>query len=159
MESKIFPTHAIIWKMFYCSCQGFPNSSVGKESACNAGDSSSIPRSGRFAGKGIGYLLQYSWVSLVAQPAKNPPAMQETWVRSLGWKIPCRRERLSTPVFWPGESHGLYSSWGHKDLDTTKWLSLSAKSFCKGPENIYLGPYVTATESCHCSKKAITDNM
>ena len=57
--------------MFYCSGQGFPNSSVGKESACNAGDSRSIPGSGRFAGKGIGYLLQYSWVFLVAQPVKN----------------------------------------------------------------------------------------
>ena len=60
--------------------RGFPGSSVGKESACNAGDPSSIPGSGRSAGKGIGYPLQYSWASLVAQLIKNPPAMQETWV-------------------------------------------------------------------------------
>ena len=60
--------------------RGFPGSSVGKESACNAGDPSSIPGSGRSTGKGIGYPLQYSWASLVAQLIKNPPAVQETWV-------------------------------------------------------------------------------
>ena len=46
---------------------GFPDSSVGKESACNAGDPSLIPRSGRSAGERLGYALQYSWASLVAQ--------------------------------------------------------------------------------------------
>ena len=51
-----------------------------KKSACNAGDPGSIPGSGRSAGEGIGYLLQYSWAPLVAQLVKNPPAMQETWV-------------------------------------------------------------------------------
>ena len=65
---------------------GFPSSSVGKESACNAGDLSSIPGSGRSAGEGIGYPLQYSWASLMAQLVKNLPAMRETWVRSLGWE-------------------------------------------------------------------------
>ena len=53
--------------------------------------------------------IQYSWVSLVAQLVKNLPAMWETWVRSLGWEDPRRRERLPTPVFWPGEFQGLYS--------------------------------------------------
>ena len=53
-----------------------------------------------------------SSVSLVAQLVKNLPAMQETPVRSLGWKIPWRKERLPTPVFWPGGFHGLYSPWG-----------------------------------------------
>ena len=52
----------------------------GKESACSAGDPSSIPGSGRSAAEGIGYSLQYSWASLVAQLVKNPPAMRETWV-------------------------------------------------------------------------------
>ena len=56
--------------------------------------------------------------SLVAQLVKNPPAMWETWVQSL------RRERLPTPVFWPGEFHGLYSLWSLKELDMTKQLSL-----------------------------------
>ena len=59
---------------------GFPDSPVGKESTCNAGDPSSIPELGRSAGEGIGYPLQYSWASLVAQLVKNPPAMLETWV-------------------------------------------------------------------------------
>ena len=63
---------------------GFPGSSSGKESTCNAGDTGSTPGSGRSPGEGIGYPLQYSWASLVAQTLKNPPAMQETWVRSLG---------------------------------------------------------------------------
>ena len=65
---------------------GFPDISIGKESACNAGDPSSIPGSGRSAGEGIGYPLQYSWASLVAQLVKNLPVMWETWVRSLGWE-------------------------------------------------------------------------
>ena len=59
---------------------GFPDSSAGKESSCNAGDSSSIP------GSGLGYPLQHSWASLVAQMVKNQPAMQETSVQSLGWE-------------------------------------------------------------------------
>ena len=59
---------------------GFPDSSVGKESACSAGDPSLISGSGRSTGEGTGYLLQYSWVSLVAQLVKNLPAMRETWV-------------------------------------------------------------------------------
>ena len=67
---------------------GFPDSSVGKESACNAGDPSSIPGLGRSPGEGIGYPLQYSWASLVSQLVKNLPAMWETWVISLGWEDP-----------------------------------------------------------------------
>ena len=54
------------------------NSSVGKASICNAGDPDSIPGSGRSPGEGIGYPPQYSWASLVAQLAKNMPAMRET---------------------------------------------------------------------------------
>ena len=64
----------------------FPDSSVGKESTCNAGDPGLIPGSRRSVGKGIGYPLQYSWASLVAQLVKNLPAMRETWVQSLGWE-------------------------------------------------------------------------
>ena len=66
----------------------FPGSSAGKESARNAGDPGSIPGSGRSTGEGIGYPLQYSWASLVVQLVKNPPAMRETWVQSLGWEDP-----------------------------------------------------------------------
>ena len=67
---------------------GFPGGSVDKESACNAGDSGLIPGSGRSPGEGIGYPLQYSWASLMAQRVKNLPAMWETWVQSLGWEDP-----------------------------------------------------------------------
>ena len=67
---------------------GFPESSVGKESTCNAGDPSSILGSRKSTGEGIGYPLQYSWASLVAQLVKSLPAMQETWVRSLGLEEP-----------------------------------------------------------------------
>ena len=64
----------------------FPNSSVGKESACNAGDPGLIPGSGRSAGEWVGYPLQYSRASIMAQLVKNLPAMWETWVQSLGWE-------------------------------------------------------------------------
>ena len=63
-------------------------SSAGKEYTCNAGDPGSIPGSGRSPGEGIGYLFQYSWASLVAQLVKSLPAVQGTWVRSLGWEDP-----------------------------------------------------------------------
>ena len=63
---------------------GFPGSSAGKKSTCNAGDPGLTPELGRSPGEGIGYLLQCSWASLVAQLVKNPPAMQETWVHFLG---------------------------------------------------------------------------
>ena len=59
---------------------GFPDSSIGKESACNAGNPGSISGLGRSPGEGIGYRLQYSWASLVAQLVKNLPARQETWL-------------------------------------------------------------------------------
>ena len=71
---------------------GFPGSSVSKQSTCNAEDLGLIPGSGRCPGEGISYLLQYSWASLVAQLVKNPPAVQETWVRSLSWEDPLEKE-------------------------------------------------------------------
>ena len=55
--------------------KGFLDSSVGKESSCNAQDPGLIPGSGRSTGEGIGYPLHYSWASLVAQLVKNPPVM------------------------------------------------------------------------------------
>ena len=71
--------------------KGFPDSSVGKESTCNAGDLGSIPGSGRSPGEGLYYLLQYSWASLVAQLVKNPPAIQETLVQFLGQEDPLEK--------------------------------------------------------------------
>ena len=106
----------------------FTGSSAGKEPACNAGDPGSILGSERSTGEGIGYPLQYSWASLVAQLVKKLPV---TWKFTLWFgKIPWRRERLPTPVFWPGEFHGQsslvgYCPWGCKELDITEQLMLS----------------------------------
>ena len=106
--------------------EGFPNSSVCKESACNAGGSGSVPGSGRSTGEGIGYPLQYSWISLVAQLVKNPPAIRETWVRSLGWEDPLE-EGMATPLQYSclENPHGQrslvgYSSSGWKESDMTE---------------------------------------
>ena len=76
-----------------------------------------IPSLPRIGGK---ILSLSQWDSLVAQLVKNPPAMRETWVRALGWEDPLEKERLPTPVFWPGEFHGLYSPWHRKESDTTE---------------------------------------
>ena len=70
-------------------------------------------------------LSHKSVASLVAQLVKNQPIMRETWVRSWVGKIPWGRKRLPTPVFCPGEFHGLYSPWGSKELDTTERRSLT----------------------------------
>ena len=91
---------------------GFPDSSAGKESTCKAGDPGSIPGSRRSAGEGIGHPLQYSWASLVTQLVKNPPAMQETWVWSLGWEDPLEKGKashssiLAWRIPWPVQSMG-----------------------------------------------------
>ena len=65
---------------------GFPGGSDGKESACNAGDLGSVPELGRCPGGRYGNPFQYSWASQLAQMVKNPPAVWETWVQSLGWE-------------------------------------------------------------------------
>ena len=64
---------------------------------------------------------------LVAQLVKNPLAMWETWVQSVGWEEPLEKKmtKNDTPVFWPEEFHGQrslagYSPWGHKESDTTE---------------------------------------
>ena len=107
----------------FCTCAvrveflflgGFPHSSVGKESACNAGDPWFDSGSGRSTGEGIGYPLQYSWASLVAQLVKNPPAMWETWVWSLGWEDPLQKGKSthSSILVWriPWTVHGVEKS-------------------------------------------------
>ena len=71
------------------------NSSIGKESACNAGDLGLIPGSEKSPEEGVGYPLQYSWVSFVAHLVKNPSAMQETWVWSLGWEDPLEKGKAT----------------------------------------------------------------
>ena len=80
--------HAVACVGIFFLLKGFPNISVGKESACNAGDPGSIPGSGRSTGERIGYLLQCSWASLVTQLVNNPPAMRETLVQFLDREDP-----------------------------------------------------------------------
>ena len=115
---------------------------------CNSGDLGSIPGQGDPQEKGMAAhsnILAWripwtedpgglqSWASLVAQLVKNPPAMWETWVRSLGWEDPLekgqanhssgRRQWHPTPVLLPGKSHGQrslvgWNPWGRKESDT-----------------------------------------
>ena len=106
-----------------CNVMGFPGNSADKESACKAGDSGSVPASGSSPGEGIGYPLQYSWVSLVAQTVKNPPAMWKTRaLQSLGWENPLEEEMathfsiLAWRIPWTEEPggftvHGVAKSW------------------------------------------------
>ena len=105
----------------YLQTLGFPGSSAGKVSSCNAGDPSSIPGSGRPAGEGIGHPLQYSWASLVVKLVKNPPAMQKTWVRSLGWEDPLEKGK-AYPLQYPDLENSM--DWivrgGLKESDTTE---------------------------------------
>ena len=82
---------------------GFLCGSAGEESACNAGDPGLIPGSGRSPGDRIGYPLQYSWASLVAQLVKNPPAVWETWVRTLGWEFHPDQEWQEFSIPWRRE--------------------------------------------------------
>ena len=86
-----------------CSA-GFPGSSTGKESACSAGDTGSMPGLGRFPGEGIAHPLQYSWASLVAQMVKNRLQCERPGFDPWVGKIPWRRAWQPTPVLLPGES-------------------------------------------------------
>ena len=103
---------------------GFPGSSAGEESTCTAGDPNLVPGSGRSA-EGIGYPLQYSRASLVAQLVKNLPAVQETPVRFLGWEdllekgMATHSSILTWRILWAEETVG-YRSLVCKELDTTE---------------------------------------
>ena len=97
--------------------EGFPGGSAGKESTCNSGDPGLIPGWGRPPGEGIGYPLQCSWASLVAQVVKNPPAMRETWVQSLCWEgllegdMAPHSSILAWRIPWTEEPGGLRGAW------------------------------------------------
>ena len=92
--------------------RGFPDSSVGEESSCNAGNPGSVSELGRSAGEGIGYPLQCSWASLVAQLVKNLPATRETQDQSLGWEDPLEKGKathssiLAWRIPWTVQSMG-----------------------------------------------------
>ena len=108
--------------MYVYTLKGFPGGSAGKESACNAGDLDLIPGSGRCPGGGHGNPLQYFWASLVAQLVKNPPTVQEIWVRSLGWEDPLEEGMATHSSFlawripmnrggWRATVHSASKSW------------------------------------------------
>ena len=105
--------------------EGFPDSSVGKESTCSAEDPVSIPGLGRSAEEGISSPLQYSglllWLSWWRICLQCGRSGFDPWVGVIPW----RRERLPTPVLWPGEFHGIpwnLSPGGLKEWDTIEWL-------------------------------------
>ena len=102
----------------------FSDSSVGKESACNTGDPGSIPGSGRSPGEWMLYLLQYSWASFVVQLVKNPPAMWQTWVQSLGWEDPLEKGTATHSSILTWRIPWTVVPWGRKESDTTEQLSL-----------------------------------
>ena len=83
-----------------------------------------IPRLGRTTGEGIGYPLQYSWASLVSQLVKNPPAMREIWVRSLGWEDPLEKEKATHSNILAWRIPWTVYPWCHKESDMTERLSL-----------------------------------
>ena len=82
----------LFWASIFC----FPGRSSGKESTCNAGDPGLISGLRGSSGEGLGYPLQYSWISFVTQLVKNPSAMQVTWVQSLGWEDPVEKGTATT---------------------------------------------------------------
>ena len=115
----------LLYVFMYAPIWGFPSSSAGKESACNAGDPSLIPGSGRSPGDKIGYPLQCFWASLVAQMVKNPPSVWEAWVQSLGQEDPPERDMAT---------HSNILAWGismdRVELDTTKHSTAHAHICC-----------------------------
>ena len=115
------------WSECWCPTPKFMGSSLVaqliKISSYNAGDPSSTPGSGRSTVEGVGYPLQYSWASLVAQLEKNPPAMWQIWIQPLGWEDPQEKGTATHSSILPGEFHGC-ATWSYKESDTTEWLSL-----------------------------------
>ena len=126
-------------------CRGFHGSSVGKESACNAGDPGSIPGSGRSPGEMIGFPHQYSWASLVAQLVNNLPAIWETWVWSLGWEVPLEKGKATHSSILSWKIPWTIGRWGGiSELCTDKCLrnilnfflrALSGSNYCWGTPN------------------------
>ena len=137
--------HSFTQQIFTEHQLSFPDSSVGKVSACNSGDPSSIPGSGRSAGEGIGYPLQYSFfffffilklyniVLVLPNIEMNPP---QVYLCSPSWTL-LPPHTITTNVFlnpkhltilWRFVHYSvLYmyicSPWGWKESDTTEWLN------------------------------------
>ena len=94
-HSSLYINITFIFTLIMCILYRKLDSSVGKESTCNAGDPALIPELGRSTRERIGYTLQCSWASLVAQLVKNLPVMQETWVKSVGWEDPLEKGKAT----------------------------------------------------------------
>ena len=126
---------------------GFPVSSVGKESTCNAGDTSSIPGMERSAWEGIGYHFQCSWAYLLAQLVKNSPAMLETWVQSLHLEDPLEKGKAihSSILTWiiPWTIQYLGSQRVLHDWETFTFITECASGF----------PYFLQFNSEFCNKE------
>ena len=99
-----------------------------------------IPGSGRPSGERIGYPLQYSQASLVAQLVRNPPAMRETWVRSLDWEDPLEKGKDTHSSILAWRIPWTVKSMGNKESDRTEWLSLS----------LFICPMDTIISNCYC---------
>ena len=112
------------------TCSGFPGGSAGKESDCSAGDPSFDSSVRKIPWRRVGYPLQHSWASLVAQMVNNLPAVWETRFIPCVGKIPWRRAWRPTPVFLPGESpwtDDLFVAWWATVHGVTKsWTRLSS---------------------------------
>ena len=132
----------------------FLGGSGSEDSACNAGDFGSIPGWEASSGEGIGYPLQYSWYSLMfrrCKKKKNPPAMWETWVRSLGGEDPLEGGGHDNPLQYSSleNPHGQrslagYSPWGCKKSDTTERLII-AYSTCQALFQALLTHFILTT--------------
>ena len=96
----------------FSSLGDLPN--PGPEPRSPALQAYSLPSEPFFTSWGLPLWFSSSRICLQCERPGSDP-----WVG----KIPWRRERLSTPVFWPGEFHGWYSPWSCKESDTTEWFS------------------------------------
>ena len=113
----------------------FPNS-CRKESSCNAGEPSLISGSGRSGGEGIGYPLQYSFASFVAQLVKNLPAMQETWVQSFSWKEPMEKGKatyVSILAWRIPKDRGTWQATFHRVTKSQTWLKWLSATYILFP--------------------------
>ena len=131
--------------------RGFPDSSVGKEFTCNAGDLVQFLgwedplEKDRLPTPILGLLWWLSWQRIFLQCGR--PGF-DSWVG----KIPWRRGRLPSPIFWPGEFHGLYSPWGHKELDRTQQLSLILPAVISLVKAMVFPVVMYGCESCTIKK-------
>ena len=115
-----YKVYVYVYMYAYIS-MGFPDSSVGNESACNSGDPGSIPGSGRFTWRRDRLPTPVFLGFLVAQLLKNLPAMWETWVWSLGWEDPLEKGKAthSSILVW----RILWTVWVHGVTKSQTWPS------------------------------------